>query len=324
MNKIVAQYFDLQSLKEKHKRKSLNSQFLFGRNEPVSLNEVNNFFYEPELPEIIFGETSLLSNYQVMAFRYKSEIQNNYESNNFAAGLLYKCNQSSSISVIIIHGWRTDQWQRIQNIYLKRFMAKQYDIYFLEQPHHFSRNPKEALYSGEFIISSNIERTLLAIKQSVIDVRALIKYLKKQNKKVVIIGVSLGGYVANLTGVVENQIDAIVSLFYVNNIADLVWHTLTGKYIKQDFIKNGFAFEALDKHWAIINPSNYQPIIKKENILLMTALYDLFVNQSDSDLLWESWNKPPRIIYKSGHSGMVFLRKKIGVDTINFIESRLS
>ena len=56
-------------------------------------------------------------------------------------------------------------------------------------------------------------------------------------------------------------------------------------------------------------------------MLLMFALYDKYISLDDSDKLWEVWQKPSRILYPCGHSGIVFLRKKIAMETLRFIQS---
>lgn len=48
--------------------------------------------------------------------------------------------------------------------------------------HYFERKPDQSLFSGEYMVSANIERTLQATRQAVADLRALIKWIKANKR----------------------------------------------------------------------------------------------------------------------------------------------
>jgi dienelactone hydrolase len=209
-------------------------------------------------------------------------------------------------------------------IFLKPFMNLGFSVYHITLPYHFVREPKESLYTGELMISTNIDRSLLSVKQAVTDIRALIRWLKENRSgKVILAGISFGGFTSNLTAVVEKYMDALISAFYANCIAYSTWETKAGIYIKKDFEENGFTYEELKKAWAITDPSNFKPLIPKDKILLFSGLYDQFVVSEDTDRLWKTWDCPKRITYPWGHAGLVFCRKKIANASIEFLKERI-
>lgn len=66
-------------------------------------------------------------------------------------------------------------------------------MYYYSLPYHFEREPENSLYSGELMISANIDRTIESTRQAVVDLRALIYWIKANKKgPVIIVGVSLG------------------------------------------------------------------------------------------------------------------------------------
>ncbi|MHB8062265.1 MAG: hypothetical protein ACYDG2_06480 [Ruminiclostridium sp.] len=119
-----------------------------------------------------------------------------------------------------------DNYKYIESIYLKSFINLGYNIYHFVMPYHFERNSNNSLNNGELMVTSNIDRTLLSIKQAVSDLRALIKWLK------------------------------------ANSLAHSVWNTIPGKYIKKDLIANSVLYNQLKDYWAAITPSLYQPFPK--------------------------------------------------------------
>lgn len=134
---------------------------------------------------------------------------------------------------------------------------------------------------------------------------------------------SLGGFITNLTALVEPEIDVLTSVFYANRLSYSIWKTNPGKYIKKDLSVHGVTYEELVESWKITEPSQATPIMNQKNILLISAKHDQYVHMKDTSYLWEEWNKPTRYIYNCGHAGIVLKRKQIASDTIEFIRKRI-
>ncbi len=305
-----------------HRVKSRKPHFFDDHN--IEL-DFNGFWTTPKLPDTRFTASSTSGNYEIGKYTFRSLINDKYEKNNVCFGEYYNTKKNSkSVSVILVHGWRSDNNSYMRDIYLKSFMEKGYNFYTYTLPYHFERSPENS-YNGEYMISANVKRTLASINQSVTDLRALIIYLKHHQKdKVIVIGNSLGGLVTNMTATLEKNIDILISIFYANSLPFSVWNTIVGKYVKKDFVENStMQYEELEKKWSLITPSNFKPAISKENILLISGEHDLFVLEEDTKSLWEAWNKPKRLLYKCGHAGIVFNKKDILNDSMDFIDKRL-
>lgn len=213
---------------------------------------------------------------------------------------------------------------KVKKIFHNQIMKLGWNMYYYTLPFHFDREPNDSLYSGEFMVSANIERTVQSTQQAVVDLRTLINWIKTYKEgPIVLIGISLGGFITNLTALVEPDIDVLASIFYANRLSYSIWKTDPGKYIKSDLENHGVTYQELIDYWNITEPSQALPKVKKENILLITAKYDEYVHFEDTEYLWSSWDRPTRYIYSCGHAGIVLKRKKIGIDTLNFIRNRI-
>ena len=323
MNKYLAMFFDNYGLYEIHQKRSKQAHFRCNLSNPLPLDELGTVFSDFQIPQITFKKQRQHNNYIVGRYSYKSDIQSNFTCNNYAIGQYYLNEEPSNTNIVILHGWRMTQPKRVEKIFLPKFLKQGYNIYFPTLPFHNERTPQGS-FNGELMISSDIDRTLLSTRQIVLELRALINYLKtKENSKVVLIGLSLGGQITNLMGVIENQIDLLISIFYANNLALSVWDTIPGKFIKKDFEDHNFTYEQLQRYWAIIEPSNFKPVVPRDKILLFSALYDQYIDRKDSDRLWENWERPARILYPCGHSGIVFNRGKLAKDISLFIRNNI-
>ncbi|MEX2103971.1 MAG: abhydrolase domain-containing 18, partial [Bacilli bacterium] len=123
--------------------------------------------------------------------------------------------------------------------------------------------------------------------------------------------------------IVEQEIDALISVFYANRLSYSVWNTIPGIYIKAELEKNGVSEQQLSDLWAIMDPDRFKPLVPKDRILLFSAMHDQYVAKDDADRLWEAWDRPTRHLYPCGHAGLALYKKRICKDTLAFLEDKL-
>lgn len=337
MNKIVSGIIDSYALHQMHKEKSSKSHFLAGKSQNLNPEDFLSFYQEPlpsavklaesagNLTSHVLKQNKIITNYAVGKYYFESQMKDNGKSNDNVIGI-YRRNVDTkdAPNVIFVHGWRMNSIHKIDEIYLKNLMKLGFNMYYFTMPYHLERNSTDSLYNGELMISADVNRTLLSVQQAVSDLRSLIRWIKSTSKgKIILIGVSLGGFLTNLTCTVESDIDAVISVFYANNLAHTIWNTIPGKYIKQDFERNSpFTYSDLNDCWKIITPSSFKPIIPREKILLLSAIYDKYIDINDANELWEEWGYPKRILYKCGHAGIVLMKNEIANDSLKFIKLR--
>jgi len=325
LKRIIANIADSYGLHDLHKKYSKEDQFSYVEKEVLELNsDFLNFYAKPYLPQIHFTEESQEKEYKKGKLKFISQVENQ-ECNKEAVFHYERCTEpNNNVNVILIHGWRAYNLNRLGKVFLDSFKERRYNIYNYILPFHMERCPIESLYSGEHFVSANVNRTLKSMQQAVSDVRALIRYIKQIKKeKVIIVGLSVGGIVSNLLGEVEEDIDALISLFYGNDLSFTVFETEAGKYMKKDFLKNNFNQALLSKSWDIINPCLRKPILEPNKILLISGKYDKYVLNKDTDKLWENWGIPQILKYNCGHSGIVLFKNKVKNDTLKFIDKRV-
>ncbi|MFD0770083.1 alpha/beta hydrolase [Bacillus sp. CGMCC 1.60114] len=319
-SKIIDQF----ALYDLHKKRSNECQFSSFPKANLDGEDVQTF-YKTGPVDIQFSiEGSNEQNYKIVKFLYNSNVKSGYSCNDIIPGEAFLAGNEDATNVILVHGWRMDSSKRVKNIFHNQMIGLGWNMYYFTLPYHFERKPECSLYSGEYMISANIERTVQSTQQAVADLRGLIQWIKKNKKgPVVLIGVSLGGFITNLTALVESEIDVLVSVFYANRLSYSIWKTNPGKYIKADLQDNGVTYKDLVEYWKIIDPSQAIPMMNKDNILLISAKHDQYVHIEDTSHLWESWGRPRRYVYNCGHSGIVLNRKKIAQYAIDFIRIRI-
>ncbi|MDC7724329.1 alpha/beta hydrolase family protein [Priestia megaterium] len=323
---LLSKLIDYYALYDLHKDRSKENQYHIDFDHAPTNIDRDVFFEVPSsLADIYLNITSKENGYSIGEFGFESLRPSGDHPNDYVRGESFLNEVGNKPNVIFVHGWRMKGFDRVKKIFHDSIMNNLgWNMYYYTLPYHLERQPEASLYSGEFMVSANINRTVESTRQAIVDLRALIQWMKNNKQgPVIIIGVSLGGFISNLVATLESEIDALVSIFYSNRLSYSIWNTIPGKYIRRDLESHGVNYNDLVKYWELVEPNQALPKINKENILLISAKHDQYVHIQDADLLWESWGKPTRYVYNCGHAGIVLKRKKIEKDTISFLQNKL-
>lgn len=326
INLLLSKLIDYYALYDLHKDRSKENQYHIDFDHAPTNIDRDVFFEVPSsLADIDLNITSKENGYSIGEFGFESLRPSGDHPNDYVRGESFLNEVGNKPNVIFVHGWRMKGFDRVKKIFHDSIINNLgWNMYYYTLPYHLERQPEASLYSGEFMVSANINRTVESTRQAIVDLRALIQWMKNNKQgPVIIIGVSLGGFISNLVATLESEIDALVSIFYSNRLSYSIWNTIPGKYIRRDLESHGVNYNDLVKYWELVEPNQALPKINKENILLISAKHDQYVHIQDADLLWESWGKPTRYVYNCGHAGIVLKRKKIEKDTISFLQNKL-
>ena len=146
----------------------------------------------------------------------------------------------------------------------------------LSLPYHDRRMPPE-LARADYIVSSNVVRTLEVCRQAVLDARRAIAWLAREGyERIGILGTSLGSCLAMLTACHE----PLISTQALNHIspyfADVVWRGLSTRHVREG-LEHHIDLETLRTLWMPISPQCYLDRLQRRsvNTLLVYARYDL-------------------------------------------------
>jgi pimeloyl-ACP methyl ester carboxylesterase len=144
----------------------------------------------------------------------------------------------------------------------------------LSLPYHDRRMPPE-LRRADYIVSSNIVRTLQVCRQAVLDARRAIAWLHAQGyDRIGILGSSLGSCLSLLTTAHE----PLVRVQALNHIspyfADVVWRGISTAHVREG-LDGHIELDLLRDLWQPISPANFLERLRDRQTLLVYARYDL-------------------------------------------------
>jgi len=223
-----------------------------------------------------------------------------------------------------------------------------FGVYLIHLPYHMKRTP-ERYKSGELFLTGNVERSINAFRQAVIDTMALCDYLteRKEVKNIGIVGISLGAIILNTVMGVENRIKAGVSILgggnihyiFIRSLITMPWviygffHGLKirdYKMVTKDYIK--FLKEVREKgienveckwKWFLIDPLTYSHLNQPRKVLLINGYFDLIIPFKAVIQLWNFLGRPEKLFLPSTHITSIFFKNIILRRTIKFLKSNL-
>ena len=158
-------------------------------------------------------------------------------------------------AVVVMSQWNADseRTHRPGSKLLARFGVSALRV---SLPYHDARMPPE-LTRADYIVSSNVVRTVQVCRQAVLDARRAVAWLSAQGfERIGILGTSLGSCLSMLTSAHEPLIRAQALNHVSPWFADVVWRGLSTRHVRQG-LEGHIDLDRLRSLWRPISPFEY-------------------------------------------------------------------
>jgi hypothetical protein len=203
--------------------------------------------------------------------KFPSAIHTPYPENNTVWGRFFDAHKDAA--VIVLPQWNCKWDGQVQLCRVLRYFG--ISALRLSLPYHHHRKPPH-LERAEYLVSSNIARTLTAIRQAVADTRRAADWLFAQGyKRVSVLGTSVGSCIGFLAFTHDERLSRGAFIHVSSYFADVVWNGLSTKHVRLSF-DNAVDLEELRYLWSPISPYPFIPRLKGTNrkILMLSGRYD--------------------------------------------------
>ena len=204
--------------------------------------------------------------------RFTSPLATMYPNNNTAHGWYFPVSSRRRV-VLVLPQWNSDgQGHMALCRMLNHFGLS---ALRLSMPYHDLRLP-QGLVRAEYMLSSNLGRTLQAVRQAVIDCRATLDWLEQQGyEKFAILGTSLGSCIALITMAHEERLRLSIQNHISPYFADVVWSGISTRHVRAG-LEGNITLDELRQIWMPISPRAYlQKLVGTgKTSLLIHARYD--------------------------------------------------
>jgi pimeloyl-ACP methyl ester carboxylesterase len=244
------------------------------------------FFRPPPTTAYAFEEASatLRETGEAGTLRFPSALTTPHEANNIVHARWFPAPGEAPLgrsgargrAVVVLPQWNSDAGGHVG---LSRLLARfGVSALRLSLPYHDARMPPE-LTRADYIVSSNVVRTVQVCRQAVMDARRAVAWLSQQGfERIGILGTSLGSCLAMLTAAHEPLIKAQALNHVSPWFADVVWRGLSTRHVR-DGLDGHIGLDTLRHLWQPISPWAHLERVARQSpgtrTLLVYARYDL-------------------------------------------------
>jgi dienelactone hydrolase len=206
-------------------------------------------------------------------------------------------------ALVYVHGWlEPGPWVE-EAVFLPRLYDElEVDVLHVQLPFHGSRNPKSALFHGEFFWSADLVRSFEAVRQSCIDARTLVAWLRAQGyDEVGVTGISLGGSITMVLACLDPTPDYIVPIVGHLQLGEAVEDAPILWRMKADLEKFGVGRERRKEIFARFGLERLVPKLPRDRQLWIMARNDAYIAAPLVERQWRAWGEPPIEWIPGGH-----------------------
>ncbi len=174
-------------------------------------------------------------------------------------------------AVVVLPQWNSDAQGHVGLCQLLAYFGL--TALRLSLPYHDARKPAD-LQRADYIVSSNIGRTIDANRQAVLDAKRTVAWLAQEGyDHIGILGTSLGSCLAMLTMAHEPRIKAGVFNHVSPYFTDVVWRGISTRHVRAG-LEGHITLDALREMWMPISPWPFIERVRGRGVRLIYALYD--------------------------------------------------
>ena len=230
----------------------------------------DEFFHSPEIKDFQTTQDSLLITQNLT---WTSAIKTTSIENNTAYATFFPHSENKKSAVVVLPHWNAKAGTYFD--LCKFFNKVGVSALRLTLPYHEERMPPE-LERADYLVAPNVGRTLQSLRQSVVDTRSAVRWLKEQGyEKVGVVGTSIGSCVGFFAFVHDITIDAGVFNHVSGYVADVVWSGLSTYHVKEG-LQNDVSLEELREYWMPISPMAYMDKLAKMPPRPQRYIYTLY------------------------------------------------
>ena len=203
---------------------------------------------------------------------FPSAVKTPYPENNIVWGRFFEAGKD--LAVIVLPQWNC-KWDG--HVQICRLLQRQGTASLrLSLPYHHHRKPAH-LERAEYLVSSNIGRTLTAVRQAVLDARRAADWLFGHGyRRVGILGTSVGSCIGFLTFAHDPRFSTGAFIHVSSFFADVVWSGLSTKHVRQS-LETAVDLQQLRFLWSPISPYPFIERLRgtQRKILTLSGRYDM-------------------------------------------------
>jgi dienelactone hydrolase len=210
--------------------------------------------------------------------------------------------------LLYIHGYMQPETV-VEELGLLTTMARMLDmeVVQLQPPYHGRRKPRGARFDGELFWTADLVRSVESLRQTVLDARALLAWMRQEEARPVgVAGLSLGGALSAVLTCVEPRFAFSAPFIAHMDRAALLADAPVLGAMRADLRRFGWGPERFAAFVERLGWGRLRPVLPTDRIHLFAMEDDRFFRPEVVHRMWGQWGEPAIRWYPGSHMG--FLR----------------
>lgn len=192
--------------------------------------------------------------------------------------------------------------QTLSRVMARHLAQKKIAALFVQMAYYGPRRPKG---SSARLLSPDVEHTLEAVRQTVLDLRRATAWLESRReidkRRLGIMGTSLGSFVAALTAEVEPKLSRVCVVLGGGGFIDGYYDHPQVAPFRKTWESLGGTKELLTKTLAPVDPLTLAENLKDRKVLIVAARNDEIVPPRMAEALWRASGRQQILWLNAGH-----------------------
>jgi pimeloyl-ACP methyl ester carboxylesterase len=209
--------------------------------------------------------------------------------------------------LLYIHGYMQPETM-IEEVTLLAGMARalEMEVVQLQPPYHGSRKPRTSRFDGELYWTADLVRSIESLRQSLLDARTLLAWMRAEaSTPVGICGLSLGGALAAALTCLDPGFGFSAPFIAHMDVGALVVDAPVLGAMRGDLRAFGWEPERVGEFMDQLGWNALRPVIPRERILLFAGRDDRFFRPEVVEAMWRAWGEPEIAWYPCSHMGFL-------------------
>ncbi len=284
-------------------------------------------------PEVTLGPFEAFHGYRRAALRFPTPRPSGIAPNDTVQADLYLPPVSPSAvrrpAVLVLHNLLAVADARFERNLAASLAQHGFVAVFMDLPFHRRRTPP-GVANGALFVRGDLDATLANVKQAISDAAALVRWLGERPdvdpKRIGVVGVSIGGFLAHLLMGEDSRIRSGVTFVAGGDVAGLLWKSIAGvaQSARRVLQRAGITRDETERRLAKVEPTRYADCNAPRSILMVNGTEDLIVPRSCATAMIRALHNPATLWLPTNHFGIVLLPDRLYRLTRDFLGEELA
>lgn len=209
--------------------------------------------------------------------------------------------------MLYIHGYMQPETP-LEELVLVTGLARamQMEVIQLQPPHHGRRKARGSRFDGEYYWSSDIVRSVEAVRQTIWDARHLLNALfAEDDRPFGVTGISLGGSISAILTCVEPRLTYSFPLIAHMDLAAVTRDAPVLGRMRRELDEYGWQLNRFTELLGSWGWYDLKPLVPREHIHLFAGRADHFFPANKVEAMWEEWGQPAIKWRSASHMGFI-------------------